>query len=69
MYEIVSESDTGEVIKKGLCRNDFNRYSDSPMKLCIYLDNSKDIIITVYNLRLWGWMWRFNIFVFQNNQG
>lgn len=33
MYEIVSDSDTGEEIKKGLCRNDFNRYSDSPMEL------------------------------------
>lgn len=31
MYEIVSESDTGGGNKKrGLCRNDFNRYSDSP---------------------------------------
>lgn len=33
MYEIVSESDTGEEQKRGLCRNDFNRYSDSPMEL------------------------------------
>ena len=33
MYGIVSESDTGGVIKRGLCYNDFNRYSDSPMEL------------------------------------
>ena len=34
MYEIVSESDTGGGNKKrGLCYNDFNRYSYSPMEL------------------------------------